>query len=409
MNKTRRLFLLALAALILATCLAPLAGAEGDKDAPPEIEVKFTEISKYGNIVLSVSPDALRKLGYEPGDIIRVQWGDCETQMPIGTSYSDVDAGEAICCYKMSASKGIEEALLAINGGDLTSTLGIGTRRKIDKEPGFTWDLAEGLSADTPITLSMLEKQGYAEEYALHQITGSRSNNREDFPDLSDAEYANFRAIETSGMGKGTLYRSSSPINPGINRSKEADEALLEALIRTVVNMADSEEAMEKYADYRLTHYADCDIIALNMVVDFTSEDYQKDLAEGVRFILDHEGPYLLHCNEGKDRTGFAAAMLECLMGAGLDEVVADYMLSYYNYYGVEPDTEVYTQIAEGNIEVQLAKAFALESIRDKDVDLQKCAETWLEGIGLSKAEIAALKAKLAEDYGGMELTEKAA
>ena len=37
-----------------------------------------------------------------------------------------------------------------------------------------------------------------------------------------------------------------------------------------------------------------------------------------------HEGPYLIHCTEGKDRTGFVSALLECLIGAGAES----YLLS---------------------------------------------------------------------------------
>jgi len=52
------------------------------------------------------------------------------------------------------------------------------------------------------------------------------------------------------------------------------------------------------------------------------------------RFIIANDGPYLIHCTEGKDRAGFVSAVLEALMGADLQEIVADYMKSYENYYG---------------------------------------------------------------------------
>ena len=34
------------------------------------------------------------------------------------------------------------------------------------------------------------------------------------------------------------------------------------------------------------------------------------------------------------------------------DEVVADYMVTYYNYYGVEPGTDKYDAIANSNIKM---------------------------------------------------------
>ena len=104
----------------------------------------------------------------------------------------------------------------------------------------------------------------------------------------------------------------------------------------TVINLADSENEMEQYEGFDTTYYAGCDIIALDMGMDYHEEDYRQKLADGLRFIASHEGPYLIHCNEGKDRTGFVIALLEALMGADADEIAADYMLTFYNYYGLQ-------------------------------------------------------------------------
>ena len=151
--------------------------------------------------------------------------------------------------------------------------------------------------------ITRLSLKESAEQWAKTIIRQSSfSNDRADYPKLSDAEYANFRAAETRGMGAGTLFRSSSPIDPALNRSAEADAALFEAQVRTVVNMADSEETMRQYADYSLTHYAACDVLALDMGTDFADADFRQKLTEGLRFIASHDGPYLIHCKEGKDR-----------------------------------------------------------------------------------------------------------
>ena len=56
------------------------------------------------------------------------------------------------------------------------------------------------------------------------------------------------------------------------------------------------------------------------------SDQNRTGFAEGLRFFIANDGPYLIHCNEGQDRTGFSVAILECLMGASEEEVVADYM-----------------------------------------------------------------------------------
>ncbi|MDO4989219.1 MAG: tyrosine-protein phosphatase [Eubacteriales bacterium] len=382
MNRAKRSAVILAAAVLLLACAFALRAA-GDR-TPPRIEAKIAEINKYGNLILTVGPESLTALGYEPGDMILVEIGGAGLRMPIGTSYSDVDSGEPICCYKTSTTTGTQVVVLALNGGNLAQELGV-------SDP------------DAAVTISMAAKQGYADEYELHRLTASRSNDRADYPKLSDAEYANFRAAETRGMGAGTLFRSSSPIDPALNRSAEADAALFEAQVRTVVNMADSEETMRQYADYGLTHYAACDVLALDMGTDFADADFRQKLTEGLRFIASHDGPYLIHCKEGKDRTGFAAAVLECLMGADADEVVRDYMLSYTNFYGIEPGTKAYEKIAAGNIETVLARAFGVSSIRDGNADLRALAEAYLEGCGMSRDEISLLKEKLGRDCGGLD------
>ena len=40
------------------------------------------------------------------------------------------------------------------------------------------------------------------------------------------------------------------------------------------------------------------------------------------------EGPSLVHCVAGKDRTGFAAAMLHHVLGVHRDDIIADYLLT---------------------------------------------------------------------------------
>lgn len=383
MKSKKRIVQIAAALILLLAVVLTLALRADAKRKTPRIEAGIAEINKYGNVILTIGPESMAALGYEPGDIVAVEIGGAELRMPIGTAYSDVDSGEPICCYKTSTTTGTKVVVLAVNGGNLAAEMGVS-------------------GPDAAVTISMAEKQGYADEYELHRLTASRSNDRADYPNLSDAEYANFRAVETRGMGAGTLYRSSSPIDPTLNRNAEADKALLEAMVRTVVNMADSEESMRQYADYALTHYAACDILALDMGADVTAGEYRQKLAEGLRFIASHDGPYLIHCKEGKDRTGFAAAVLECLMGADADEVVRDYMLSYTNFYGIEPGTRPYEMIASGNIESSLARAFGVPSIRDPGVDLQALAEAYLEGCGMSREELAQLKATLGADHGGL-------
>ena len=225
----------------------------------------------------------------------------------------------------------------------------------------------------------------------MHQL--KRSENRADYPGLTDAEFANFRMIRMGNIPAGRLYRSSSPVNPEIGRNAYADDAAAEAGIKTFINLTDSEGVMRDYPGFDKTYYSRQNIVDLNLSMDFSSGDFKAGLANGFRFIIANEGPYLVHCTEGKDRAGYVSAILECLMGATEEEVVADYMTTYRNYYNVKAGTDQYRMIADSNIRNSLCAAFGLSSLQG--ADMQACAETYLRGIGLSQEDIGALKARL--------------
>lgn len=73
------------------------------------------------------------------------------------------------------------------------------------------------------------------------------------------------------------------------------------------------------------------DVDALDMSVNYRSQKFADKLVEDLRQMIVQDGPYLIHCTEGKDRTGFTCALLEALCGASYDEMLDDYMISYDN------------------------------------------------------------------------------
>ena len=374
--------------LLLALCL--LVGLALPALAE-ETPITVAEIQKYGNLVLSVTGTEFMALGYDYGDIVTVTLNGQEFDMPVGSNYADVDQGSMICRVVVKPDTDEDYMILAINMGDLATTALIAEKEKTAADPGYLWHYL--VDEPVPVAFAMKEKGGYYDQWVMHQLT--RSENREDYPDLTDAEYANFRVISTTGVGEGKLYRSSSPVNPEINRNHEADAAAQDAAVRTFINLADNEETMKGYEGFAESYYSKQNIIGLNLGVDFAAEDFKAGLADGLRFIAANDAPYLVHCNEGKDRAGFVSAVLEALMGASAEEITADYMVTYYNYYGVQPGTEQYDVIAASNIQKSLAAAFEMDSIFEGD--LQAAAVNYLSNIGLSAEEIAAVQANLGQ------------
>ena len=343
-----------------------------------------TAVSKYGNVTTGLSMYSVAGAGYEVGDIVTLTVGETGMDVPYGTSYSDVDNGSVI----VLADTDTNTLAAAINMGNFAET----------------YSAPEG----TVLTLAMKEKGGYLEEYEIRNIDSLRTNDRADYD--SDEVFANFRPIVMGDIAEGVLYRSSSPVNPELGRNTYADQLAEAAGIKTVLDLADSQEVMEAYEGYADTYYATCNVIGLDMGVDFAAEDFNAKLKTGLEHMLANEGPYLIHCNEGKDRAGFVSALLEALMGGTLDEIVADYMTSYENYYHIEKGSEQYEKIAESNIMASLRSIAGLEEGADlSGVDLQAAAETYLtETVGLSAGQVDALQAVLSGTAAGTE-TEQAA
>lgn len=376
-------------ALALALCLCLGLMPVMAEEAP----ITVTDIQKYGNMVLSISGSDLLAQGFAYGDGVTVTLNGQSYEMALGSNFSDVEQGSMILRVVIKPENNEDYALIAINMGDLATFAGVATKEKTEADPGYVWHYNEGVEVPVTVTIEMKEPGAYYDSWLMNQLV--RSENREDYPQLTDAEFANFRAVTTTGVGENKLYRSSSPVNPEINRNKQADAAAREAGIKTFINLADNDQVMRGYEGFDESYYSNQSIITLNLSVDFAAEDFRSGLADGVRFIAANEAPFLVHCNEGKDRAGFVTAVLECLMGASAEEVTADYMVTFYNYYGVEAGTEQYYAIAKANIQKSLAKAFEIDTI--EGADLAKEAEEYLLAIGVSEEDIAAAKAKLGE------------
>ena len=352
-------------------------------EQPIQITTTIYEINKHGNLILYMYGSDLFDKGFEHGDVVEIAIGEKKWDVPLCSSYSDVDNGEVVL-RAIGATDGV---VLAFNMGDFATTAGIAQKIAIEEEPGYRWDYL--MESPVEITITMKEEGGYRDEWLIRQLV--RTNERSDYTHLSDEAFANFRVIETTGMGKGLLYRSSSPINPYLGRSAYADKAARDAGIATVVNLADSSNIYEGTEN---TYYNTCKVAYVNLGTDFLFESTLNGLAEGMRFIISNDGPYLIHCNEGKDRAGFVSALLECLMGASLNEVIDDYMVTYYNYYGVEEGTEKYATIVKNNLIKVLNITFKVDDVYKADLIAE--AEAFLmEDAGLTADEVVALKGKL--------------
>ena len=376
MNAIRKTVCVFLAALSVVLFFAVCK-----KTATP-FTVGFTQIKKSGNVILDSTFDEMKANGIEVGDIITVTVADQTFELPVGTSYTDVDVGCMICRFDTEDN----EITLAINMGSFASETGIGEKLTVDMDPGYQWNLFV-----TEVGIALKEKQGYRTEYDARNLT--RTNARTDYADLSDEDFANFRAVKVTGIRENTLYRSSSPIDPDLERCEYAMQAMENAGIRSIINLCDSEAAMTAFEAYADSYYSQCSILNIEMGYDFTSAEFGEKVKACVLFLIENEGPYLVHCKEGKDRTGMLCAILECFAGASVEDVKSDYMATYRNFYHVEQGDETYDVILRNNLVKTLCALFGVEN--PETANLREKAGSYLNSIGLTEKQLDALRAKL--------------
>ena len=388
--------LLVLALFIMVSCATKALTEPVVVEEAKTLDSSVKDIQKYGNLVLSITKSDMDSIGAEYGDVFTVDLGDQVLEAPYCTSYSDVEIGDLVL---RNDGDGI---ILAINMGDFASSYGIATKVS-NPDKTYQWVFEEGKKLeDITLSLILTGKGEYRDQYLIHQL--SRTNEREDYS--SDAVFANFREIVGGDLGSGALFRSSSPVNNEIGRAKYADELVSLNSIKSVMNLADSRETIEGYfkeedfaSPYYKSLYENGEVIALNMGVSFKTREFQNGLVEGLTFLSKNEGPYLVHCNEGKDRAGFTSALLSALMGLTYDEIASDYMTSYENYYHVEKGTEQYEAVKRSNIDSMLSFIAGVETKDLENVDLSVKAEEFLIAIGMEKADIDTLKSKLSKNY----------
>lgn len=188
-------------------------------------------------------------------------------------------------------------------------------------------------------------------------------------------------------------------------RAAYANSFIEEAGVVTVLNLADSAEDIAEYlaaedfaSEYYRTLYDAGKVMALDLSGDFFSDSFADSMVEGLVFLSKNEPPYSVHCTEGKDRAGFVTMLIGALMGATLDEIIDDYMISFYNYFGIDKETqpERYDAVLNNNLIAILLHVTGAESAEAlKSVNLESAVTAYLVNHGMSETDITTLKNKL--------------
>lgn len=367
--------------VILIVCSLPLGLSACDSTKSPMdssalVRATVMEIEKYGHAVLDITTADLIAAGYELGDVVCVRFGMREFTMPFFDGYYS-NPGSLM----LRGSEVEDNVAICINYGDFSAV--------------------NDISIGDAVQIMLEEKAGMRATQELCAL--KYSDNREDYAE--DASFANFRAITAGRIGSGKLYRTASPVDNVHGRAVYADTLIESVGVATVLNLADSDEDIKEYladasvdSSYYRSLYEDGKVLAIDLTGNFYSEDFSSSIAEGLAFLARKNAPYCIHCTEGKDRTGFAAMLLEALMGATLDEIVDDYMLSFYHYYGIDEEHEPqrYRAVLNGNLIAMLLHVTGAESVESlEQIHLETAVTAYLIDAGMSEEDIRLLKENL--------------
>ncbi len=365
--------------LIFVVFAALLAGhalaAETETLLPPVTDCPIMHETEFGGVYLDVTIDEFNALGYEYGDSLDLAFSNGFElyDLPYYNGYYTRSGEPLIVAYP-----GYPYIRAGINNGeDLWEIAGL--------EDGMT--AAIFLNTESKyLDIQNVRNIHYEDDRALYE---------------SDMVFSNFRSMAGGRLKADTVYRSASPCDNQHNRAPYADALMKEAGVRFILDLADTDEKIRGYMEEK-TFNSPCFaklreeglVVPLGLNTRYESEEFREKLAAGLTQMAQHEGPYLIHCTEGKDRTGFVCMLIGALAGADYYELEEDYMITYRNYYGIDRETDPvkYDVIVENLLLPMLEVLTEEEEIDVTSVKLDVYAEAYLKEAGMDADMINRLK-----------------
>lgn len=283
----------------------------------------------FGQILLDVSNKRMREAGFEYGDSVDVHFsnGRYLLDIPYFSGYSTRTGEPLLVCYHGDGN-------LAVCRNNWDSL----------------WKEAKLQNGDSA-AIKIREKGKFLDtERALSLVY---SKNRSDYE--SDETFANYRECVGGKMPKGIVFRCASPFDDKYNRIECVNKCMKKDGIAFIINLSDTQETIEdirgtaeKKDCYACNLYEKGQCVCLGMACNYCSKDYARKLVKGLVAYVEYCERYnngepaklVIHCLEGKDRTGFACVLLLMLCNASYQEMLNDYMKTYENYYGITEQSD---------------------------------------------------------------------
>jgi hypothetical protein len=385
MMNLRRLFVILFIAIFASLVFASVQGT-------------IASIGSTGDVLTDIPLGVLERNSIEEGDMLRVELAEVAIVIPFVRRDTDVPVGTPLA----RASSGF--LLLA-----RSST-----------------SFAERYGADvgSSVVISIVSKGSYIGRIGIGEL--ERTDDRADYD--SDEAFANFREVAIGNISHSKLFRTSHPALDS-SRSSYAGQLTEEAGVQSIINLSDSDEdlarAYQINSYYRalgdeggvVSVFMDESLLLAKTIPDGVSLSSLPDLdessfavmslisdallsdvipprlREGLLFMIEKDPPFLVHCVDGKDRTGLTIALLAAIMDATVDEILDDYAQSFVSFYHVVPGSHVHQEFRDimADMLTRLNSGIPIDNSNVKNTAMRYLVDQ----VGLTLEQIGALQNKL--------------
>lgn len=250
-------------AVILSSLMYSCSDSDDVHDRTPTLNAVITEYDEFGDAILDVKEADMSRAGFTFGDVVSLTVAGKEIIMPYYDGFYARDA--EYLCVAYPSYPGI---CFTVNNVGLPAEL-------------------TGLEGHH-VVIRMYEKGGKIDVQQL--LSMKYSNNRDEYSAFTDAEFANARAVSAGNIAEGVLHRASSPFSNSINRARYVSEYLEREQVKTVLNLADTEEMMQSYdlPDYSKSLWEGGNVMLCPLNSGPTADSYNRQLIEAQKELPRH-------------------------------------------------------------------------------------------------------------------------
>lgn len=174
-------------------------------------------------------------------------------------------------------------------------------------------------------------------------------------------------AFFSKTLKQGMIFRTASL---DAITEKGLTDALSKYRIKSEIDLRNTGEGKQHPLGETVNYYSMPGAYYVSTGASIKDPLYQQNMAKAIKVFADENNyPIVFHCAIGRDRTGTFAAVLEAFLGAGYDDILADYEMSFFSDAGCKDDatpdmmiariTEIYDFLSEysgGSLQENTAK-----------------------------------------------------